>query len=84
MKTVPATEFKIHCLALLEQVNQSREPLDEVARHYGQTIESRRRIACAACRYQAFCCRCNRRAWKPQAAHAMSPRLRRRIPCDLC
>jgi prevent-host-death family protein len=27
MKTVPATEFKIHCLALLEQVNQSREPL---------------------------------------------------------
>jgi len=27
MKTVPATEFKTHCLALLEEVNKSREPL---------------------------------------------------------
>ncbi len=27
MKTVPATEFKAHCLGLLEEVNQNRETL---------------------------------------------------------
>jgi prevent-host-death family protein len=32
VKTVPATEFKQHCLALLEEVRQTRQPL-LVTRH---------------------------------------------------
>ena len=32
MKTVAATEFKAHCLVLLEEVRQTRQPLI-VARH---------------------------------------------------
>jgi len=32
VKTIPATEFKEHCLALLEQVRQTRQPL-VVTRH---------------------------------------------------
>lgn len=32
VKTVPATQFKEHCLALLEEVRQTRQPL-LVTRH---------------------------------------------------
>ncbi len=37
-KTVPATEFKTHCLALLEEVRATRQPL-LVTRHGKPVVE---------------------------------------------
>jgi prevent-host-death family protein len=37
-KTVPATEFKTHCLALLEEVRETRQPL-LVTRHGKPVVE---------------------------------------------
>jgi len=37
-KTVPATEFKMHCLALLEEVRETRQPL-LVTRHGKPVVE---------------------------------------------
>jgi prevent-host-death family protein len=37
-KSVPATEFKIHCLALLEEVRETRRPL-LVTRHGKPVVE---------------------------------------------
>lgn len=37
-KTVPATEFKAHCLALLEEVRETRQPL-LVTRHGRPVVE---------------------------------------------
>ena len=37
-KSVPATEFKTHCLALLEEVRETRQPL-LVTRHGKPVVE---------------------------------------------
>lgn len=37
-RSVPATEFKAHCLALLEQVRETRQPL-LVTRHGKPVVE---------------------------------------------
>ena len=37
-RTVPATEFKAHCLALLEEVRETRQPL-LVTRHGKPVVE---------------------------------------------
>lgn len=37
-RSVPATEFKAHCLALLEQVRETRQPL-LVTRHGRPVVE---------------------------------------------
>ena len=37
-KTVPATQFKTHCLALLEEVRETRQPL-LVTRHGKPVVE---------------------------------------------
>lgn len=37
-KSVPATEFKAHCLALLEEVRETRQPL-LVTRHGKPVVE---------------------------------------------
>jgi prevent-host-death family protein len=37
-RTVPATEFKAHCLALLEKVRETRQPL-LVTRHGKPVVE---------------------------------------------